>query len=134
MPTSLRTDLDTDLERPDVLQLLTIRSNDQFNTTIYGMEDRFRGVSGTRMVLFINAQDIARLGMRNGGTVALTTAVEDGVARRVDGFRIVAYDIPKGCCAAYYPECNPLIPLWHHAEGSKVPAAKSIPVNLHVSP
>ena len=134
VPTSLRTDLDTDLERPDVLQLLTIRSNDQFNTTIYGMEDRFRGVSGTRMVLFINAQDIARLGMRNGGTVALTTAVEDGVARRVDGFRIVAYDIPKGCCAAYYPECNPLIPLWHHAEGSKVPAAKSIPVNLHGSP
>jgi len=131
LPSSLREDLDTDLERPDVLQLITIRSNDQFNTTIYGYDDRFRGVSGTRMVLFVNREDADRFGLADGATVALTTAVEDGIARRVDGFRVVHHDIPQGCCAAYYPECNPLIPLWHHAERSKVPAAKSVPVHLH---
>jgi hypothetical protein len=60
----------------------------------------------------------------------LATAVDDGVDRKVDGFRVVAYDIPEGCIGGYYPECNPLIPLWHHAEGSKVPAAKSIPVRI----
>ena len=134
VPSPLRADLDTDLERADVLQLITIRSNDQFNTTIYGMDDRFRGVSGTRMVLFMNPEDAGRLELRDGATVALTTAVEDGVARRVDGFRVTHYDIPRGCCAAYYPECNPLIPLWHHAERSKVPAAKSVPVHIHPAP
>ncbi|MFC7689881.1 molybdopterin dinucleotide binding domain-containing protein [Paeniroseomonas aquatica] len=113
-----------------MLQLITIRSNDQFNTTIYGYDDRFRGVSGTRMVLFMNAGDAARLGLADGAAVALATAVEDGIPRRVEGFRVTYYDIPAGCCAAYYPECNPLIPLWHHAEHSKVPAAKSIPVRL----
>ncbi|WP_426955791.1 FdhF/YdeP family oxidoreductase [Muricoccus radiodurans] len=133
IPSSLNADKDTgtDLEKPDALQLITIRSNDQFNTTIYGYEDRFRGVSGTRMVLFMNREDAARLGLRDGATVALSTAVEDNLSRRVEGFRVVHHDIPKGCCAAYYPECNPLIPLWHHAERSKVPAAKSVPVHVH---
>lgn len=134
VPTSLRADADvlTDLENPDVLQLITIRSNDQFNTTIYGYHDRFRGVSGTRMVLFMNRDDAARFKLPDGTTVGLTAAVEDGVERRVDGFQVVHYDIPRGSCAAYYPECNPLIPLWHHAEQSKVPAAKSVPVRLHL--
>ena len=133
-PASLDEDPDTSVApQPDVLQLITLRSNDQFNTTIYGYEDRFRGVSGTRMVLFMNAADVARLGLADGGTVALTTAVEDGIIRRVEGFRVTCYDIPAGCCAAYYPECNPLIPLWHHAEHSKVPAAKSIPVRLQAA-
>ncbi|WP_376092891.1 FdhF/YdeP family oxidoreductase [Roseomonas sp. CCTCC AB2023176] len=133
LPTSLREDRDvpTDLERPDVLQLITLRSNDQFNTTVYGYEDRFRGISGTRMVLLMNRDDAARFGLADGATVGMTTAVDDGVHRRVDGFRVVHYDIPPGCCAAYFPECNPLIPLWHHAERSKVPAAKSVPVHLH---
>ncbi len=131
VPLSLKEDLATDLERADVLQLITIRSNDQFNTTIYGYEDRFRGVSGTRMVVFVNRRDAAGRSLADGDTVDMTTAVDDGSTRCVKGFRVVVYDIPAGCCAAYFPECNPLIPLWHHAERSKVPAAKSIPVLLH---
>ena len=131
VPTSLDANPDTDEEREDVLQLVTVRSNDQFNTTIYGMHDRFRGVDGTRMVLLMNRADAAQRGLVDGATVGLTTAVEDGIARRVDGFRVVHYDIPAGCIAGYFPECNPLLPLWHHAERSKVPAAKSIPVRVH---
>ncbi|MCU1761645.1 FdhF/YdeP family oxidoreductase [Pseudomonas sp. 14P_8.1_Bac3] len=114
----------------DVLQLMTLRSNDQFNTTIYGYDDRFRGVSGTREVIFMHCNDIVRLGFEVGERVLLTTAVEPEVKRQVGPFEIIAYDIPEGCAAAYYPECNPLVPLWHHAERSKVPAAKSVPVRL----
>ncbi|WP_020188222.1 FdhF/YdeP family oxidoreductase [Methylopila sp. 73B] len=131
-PESLDENPDMPAPNPDVLRLITLRSNDQFNTTIYGFDDRFRGVDGTRMVVFMNAADIARLGFADAGTVTMTTAADDAL-REVAGFRIVAYDIPEGCCAAYYPECNPLIPLWHHAKGSKVPAAKSIPVTLRAA-
>jgi anaerobic selenocysteine-containing dehydrogenase len=116
--------------RRDVLQLMTLRSNDQFNTTIYGYEDRFRGVSGTRAVIFMNRNDVLRLGFRAGDWVNVTTAIEPQVPRSVGPLQIIAYDIPENCCAAYYPECNPLIPLHHHAERSKVPAAKSVPVTL----
>ena len=126
-------DIEAAPERADVLQLLTVRSNDQFNTTIYGFHDRFRGVKGTRMVLFMNAGDVERFGLTEGGLVTLTTAVDDGIVRQVTGFRVTPYSIPEGCCAAYYPECNPLIPLWHHAEGSKVPAAKSVPVRVRMA-
>jgi molybdopterin-dependent oxidoreductase alpha subunit len=114
----------------DVLQLMTLRSNDQFNTTIYGYDDRFRGISGTREVIFMHRNDIVRLGFEVGERVLLTTAIEPEVKRQVGPFKIIAYDIPEGCAAAYYPECNPLVPLWHHAERSKVPAAKSVPVRL----
>ncbi|WP_439895377.1 FdhF/YdeP family oxidoreductase [Pseudomonas syringae] len=114
----------------DVLQLMTLRSNDQFNTTIYGYDDRFRGVSGTREVIFMHCNDIERLGFKVGERVLLTTAVEPEVKRQVGPFEIIAYDIPEGCAGAYYPECNALIPIWHHAERSKVPAAKSVPVRL----
>ena len=113
---------------------MTLRSNDQFNTTIYGYEDRFRGVSGTREVIFMHCNDIVRLGFAVGQRVMLTTAIEPEVKRQVGPFEIIAYDIPEGCAAAYYPECNPLVPLWHHAERSKVPAAKSVPVRLSASP
>jgi anaerobic selenocysteine-containing dehydrogenase len=129
-PRSLETDLGIAEEHRDVLKLMTVRSNDQFNTTIYGFHDRFRGVKGTRMVLFMNRNDIIRLQLEEGDMVVLTTAVEDGVVRQVKGLRVTPYDIPEGCCAAYYPECNPLIPVWHHADESKVPAAKAIPVRI----
>ncbi|MFO1037961.1 MAG: FdhF/YdeP family oxidoreductase [Geminicoccaceae bacterium] len=129
-PEGLEADPDTASAAADVLQLITVRSNDQFNTTIYGYEDRFRGVSGTRMVLFIHPLEAQRLGFDDGDLVTLRTAVDDGKRREVPGFRITHYSVPEGCCAAYYPECNPLIPLWHHAERSKVPAAKSVPVRL----
>ncbi|AWN42736.1 formate dehydrogenase [Methylobacterium durans] len=129
-PGGMSADPDTEQADPDVLRLITMRSNDQFNTTIYGYDDRFRGVKGTRMVLFMNKADVARLGLRDAQTVNLVGAASDGVKRRVDGFRVLAYDIPAGCVGGYYPECNPLIPLWHHAGRSKVPAAKSVPVRI----
>jgi anaerobic selenocysteine-containing dehydrogenase len=84
------------------------------------------------MVLFMNRNDIARLKLTEGDSVTLTTAVDDGVMRQVSGLRVTPYEIPEGCCAAYYPECNPLIPVWHHADQSKVPAAKSIPIRISV--
>jgi molybdopterin-dependent oxidoreductase alpha subunit len=112
----------------DVLHLSTLRSNDQFNTTIYGYSDRFRGVIGTRRVLFMNREDIARLGFANGDSVNLRTAIEQSTERQTCALRIVEYDIPKGCCAAYYPETNPLFPLEHHDKKSKTPSYKLLPV------
>jgi molybdopterin-dependent oxidoreductase alpha subunit len=129
-PTSLSTDIDIPPEQRDVLQLMTLRSNGQFNTTVYNYDDRFRGIYGSRHVVLMHQNDIDRLNLMEGQTVALTTAVDDGIQRRVTGLRVVAYDIPEGCIAGYYPECNPLVPLWHHAEKAKVPAAKSIPVRV----
>jgi molybdopterin-dependent oxidoreductase alpha subunit len=128
-PTAL--DADPDMARPSdtILRLMTIRSNDQFNTTIYGYEDRFRGVHGTRKVLLINAEDLARLGFCEGDIVT-ARAVADDAVREVHGLHLKSYNIPRGCVAGYYPECNPLIPLWHHAVGSKVPAAKAIPITI----
>jgi molybdopterin-dependent oxidoreductase alpha subunit len=118
----------------NVVQLTTLRSNDQFNTTIYGYSDRFRGVKGTRHVVFMNPADIERLDMAAGTAVDLETAVDDGVQRRVHGLQVVPYDIPAGCAAAYFPECNPLVPLWHHDESSKVPGYKALPVRVTRSP
>ena len=113
-----------------VLQLSTLRSNDQFNTTIYGYEDRFRGVKGTRHVLFMNRDDIAELGLAAGVAVDASTAIGDGVERRVNGLQVVPYDIPRGCAAGYFPECNPLVPLDHGDAQSKVPGYKAVPVRL----
>ncbi len=130
VPDSLAEDIDAPPEQRDVLQLITLRSSSQFNTTIYSYDDRFRGIYGSRMVLMMHRNDIDRLGLKEDEVVDLVTAVDDGVHREVTGFRVVLYDIPEGCIGGYYPECNPLIPLWHHAEKSKVPAAKSIPVRI----
>ncbi|MDO9404717.1 MAG: FdhF/YdeP family oxidoreductase [Polaromonas sp.] len=113
-----------------VLQLMTVRSDDQFNTTIYSLDDRFRGIYGTRQVLMMNRADMARLGFAEGDIVTAVSAVDDGHMREVPGLRITPYDIPEGCIAGYYPECNPLMPLQRHAEQSFVPAGKSIPVVL----
>src|SRR5690242_3855206 len=133
-PKSLADNIDTDPRDADVFQLTTIRSQGQFNTTIYSDRDRFRGVTGTRMVLFMNKADAARLALTEGETVSLVTAIEDGVRRRVDGFIVRPYDIPAGCLAACYPECNPLVPVSHHAKGSFVPASKGVPVRLVAAP
>jgi molybdopterin-dependent oxidoreductase alpha subunit len=130
VPVGLETDPDMASDRRDVLDLITLRSNDQFNTTIYGYHDRFRGVKGTRQVLFMNENDIARLQLQDGEEVDVVTEAKDEFAREVKGLRIVKYEIPEGNCAGYYPELNVLIPLWHYAERSKVPAAKSIPVRI----
>jgi molybdopterin-dependent oxidoreductase alpha subunit len=129
-PGSLAEDPDLPAFGPGVLMLMTIRSHDQFNTTVYGLDDRLRGIRGTRRVVLMNEQDATRMSCGDGEVISLQSAAGDGVHREVTGLRIVYYDIPCGCCAGYYPECNPLLPLWHHASRSKVPAAKSIPVRV----
>ncbi len=132
-PPTLAANPDTEAgghEQHDVLQLMTLRSNDQFNTTVYGYDDRFRGIHGTRAVILMNRNDIVRLGLGEDDRIEAITVVDDGVHRAVGPLRVTPYDIPEGCCAGYYPECNALLPVWHHAKRSKVPAAKSIPVRL----
>jgi anaerobic selenocysteine-containing dehydrogenase len=129
-PKSLAGGVDTAPGDRDVFQLTTIRSQGQFNTTVYSDRDRFRGVSGSRMVLFMNSADIERAGLEEGDIVGLTTAIEDGVRRHVGGLTVHRYNIPQGCLAGYYPECNPLVPLSHHAKGSFVPAVKGVPVRI----
>ena len=115
------------------LRLVTLRSNDQFNTTIYGYDDRFRGIKGTRQVVMMCKADQARLGVRDGDIVALESDAEDGVERVVEGLRITDYDLPEGTIAGYYPELNVLIALEHHALESHVPAGKSVPVRVRVA-
>jgi anaerobic selenocysteine-containing dehydrogenase len=121
-------------DQPDVFRLMTLRSNDQFNTTVYGYDDRFRGISGTRDVLLINLEDMRRLGLAEGQFVGLSTASEDNVERTKLGLRVTPYDVPLGCVGAYYPECNVLVPLSHHAEESMTPAVKSVPVRIVAGP
>ena len=115
-------------EGPDVLALMTVRSHDQFNTTVYGQDDRYRGIFGGRRVLFIHPDDLARRGLRDGDRVDIEGLAEDGVERRVTGFRAVAYDIPPGCVAAYFPEATPLMALSLAAAHTATPAYKEIPV------
>ena len=112
------------------LQLFTLRSDGQFNTTIYSLDDRFRGVYGTRKVLMMHQQDIDRWGLRDGDHAVASTIAHDGVVREVSGLRIKQHDVPLGCVGGYFPECNPLIPLWHHDDQAKTPASKSIPIRL----
>jgi len=116
----------------DVMQLMTVRSHDQYNTTVYGLDDRYRGVHGLRRVCFISGADLERLGFRDGEHVDIASVWHDG-ERVVRDFRLVEYDIPPGCLAAYFPETNPLVPLDHHAERARTPASKSIPVRLRRS-
>ena len=113
-----------------VFTLFTTRSHDQYNTTIYGMDDRYRGVFGQRRVVFIHAEDIRALGLQDGAWVDLHTVWDDGQERKAHGFKLVAYDIPRGNLAAYYPETNPLVPLSSVAENAGTPTSKSIPVVL----
>lgn len=113
-----------------MLRLITLRSNDQFNTTVYGDDDRLRGIQGSRMIVMMNKDDRVRFGIGKDGTARLTTAVDDGILRSMGGFQVIDYDVPAGTCAAYFPECNALVPLWHFAKESKTPAVKSVPVRI----
>ncbi|QXQ05578.1 FdhF/YdeP family oxidoreductase [Sphingosinicellaceae bacterium] len=116
---------------PDVLRLTTIRSHDQYNTTIYGLDDRYRGVFGRRDVLFINDRDMARLGLAEGDVVDVATALEHARPDRVvQKLTLVSYNVPDGCCASYYPETQPLIALEHCDPESLTPSYKSVPVRL----
>ncbi|HAB02132.1 MAG TPA: CbbBc protein [Pseudomonas sp.] len=116
-------------DKPDLI-LQTMRSHDQYNTTLYGLDDRYRGVFGLREVVFVSAADIRRLGFEPDEQVDIVSLWEDGIERRVSGFRLVAYDIPDGQAAAYYPETNPLVPLESYGEGTYTPTSKFIAIKL----
>ncbi|PSJ47488.1 CbbBc protein [Zobellella endophytica] len=116
-------------EKPDLI-LQTLRSHDQYNTTLYGLDDRYRGVFGLREVIFVNEEDIRRLGFEPGEKVDLVSLWEDGQERRVSGFMLVAYDIPPGQAAAYYPETNPLVPLESYGDRTFTPTSKFVAVRL----
>ena len=116
----------------DLFNLMTVRSHDQYNTTIYGLDDRYRGVHGYRRVCFIHPKDLERQGWQAGMLVDITSVWHDG-ERSVQGFILVEYDIPEGCLASYFPETNPLVPLDSVAERAGTPTSKSIPVRLSLS-
>ncbi|MGE8497193.1 MAG: FdhF/YdeP family oxidoreductase [Pseudomonas sp.] len=119
-------------QTPDLI-LQTLRSHDQYNTTIYGLDDRYRGVKGQRQVLFANEADIMRLGYKPGQQVDITSLWDDGVERKVFGFTLLAFDIPAGQAAAYYPEANPLVPLESFGKGSFTPTSKFIAIRLQAA-
>jgi len=114
---------------PGRLLLQTLRSHDQFNTTIYGLDDRYRGVKGGRRVVFVHPDDVTALGFADGDAVDIVSEW-DGTERRASGFRVVAYEQPRGCAAGYYPETNALVPLESTAEGSGCPTSKGVVVRL----
>lgn len=116
-----------------VMVLMTTRSHDQYNTTIYALDDRYRGVFGQRRVVFINRADLDMLGLKSGEWVDMTTVWDDGIERRADSFLLVEYDIPRGCIGSYYPETNPLVPLSSVGDVCNTPTSKSVPVLLHRS-
>lgn len=118
----------------DVLRLATIRSHDQYNTTIYGFDDRYRGIAGRRDVVFVNPLDLQRLGLAHGDRVDVrTVAGADEPERVLRGQTVVAYDIAPGSVAAYYPEANGLLALDQFDVRSGTPAYKSIPVRLRAA-
>ena len=121
------------LEVPEgYLILQTVRSHDQFNTTVYGLNDRYRGIEGGRRVVFVNEDDLAARGLREGDVVDLVSVYTDG-ERRAAAFRAVAYPTPRGCAAAYFPEANVLVPLDSTAVTSNTPTSKSIIIRLERS-
>jgi anaerobic selenocysteine-containing dehydrogenase len=116
-----------------VLKLTTIRNHDQYNTTIYGLDDRYRGVFGRRDVIFVNEGDLAAHNLEQGDVVDVETALPSGAPLRLEGLTAVAYDIALGSVAAYYPEANALVPLSYHDTQGGTPSYKSVPVRLALS-
>ncbi|AUS06975.1 FdhF/YdeP family oxidoreductase [Pseudotamlana carrageenivorans] len=113
------------------LVMMTIRSHDQFNTTIYGLDDRYRGVFNDRRVVFMNREDMQERGLTEHQVVNLKSEF-NGITRKVRSFKVVGYDIPKNCCATYFPETNVLVPLDSFAHTAKTPASKSIRVTIEI--
>jgi molybdopterin-dependent oxidoreductase alpha subunit len=112
------------------LLLQTLRSHDQYNTTIYGLDDRYRGIKNGRRVVLLHPDDAAAHGLADGSYADLVSEWSDGTERRADGFRVVIYPTARGCAAAYYPETNVLVPLDHTADTSNTPASKSVVIRL----
>jgi anaerobic selenocysteine-containing dehydrogenase len=111
------------------LVLQTLRSHDQFNTTVYRLDDRYRGIKGGRRVVFVNTDDLSERGLKEGDMVDLISVWSDG-ERYANGFRAVAYPTPRGCAATYFPEANVLVPLDSTALGSNTPTSKSVIIRI----
>ncbi|MFB7777259.1 FdhF/YdeP family oxidoreductase [Streptomyces bauhiniae] len=126
------------VEHPELpegrLLLQTLRSHDQYNTTIYGLDDRYRGITDGRRVVLVHPEDARELGVDDGSYVDLVGEWSDGVERRAPGFRVVHYPTARGCAASYYPETNVLVPLDATADTSNTPASKSVVVRLEARP
>jgi len=115
---------------PGELRLFTIRSHDQYNTTIYGLDDRYRGIRDARRVVLMHPDDLAERALSAGEEVDLRSRAADGVERVGVRFRTIAYDVPRGSCAAYFPEANVLVPVGSFARGSGTPSSKMVPVTV----
>jgi len=129
-------DEDPHVADPGALTLATIRSHDQYNTTIYGMNDRYRGITGRRDVVFVNERDLSSRGLKHGDLVDITVVADAGSkpGRRVmRNLTAVAYNIAQGSIAAYYPEANVLVALDHYDVKSGTPSYKSTPVLIRAS-
>ena len=118
--------------KPGQFLMMTMRSHDQFNTTIYGLDDRYRGIQNGRRVVFLNADDIRYDGLKDGQVVDLISHFE-GEERVARHFRVVAYSIPRRCAATYFPEANVLVPLRNFADKSHTPASKSVVISIRPS-
>lgn len=114
---------------PEQFLLMTIRSHDQFNTTIYSLNDRYRGIKGERRIIFLNPEDMQEFGFKNGQVVDLTSHFDDG-ERYANHFIVVSFEIPKRCAATYFPEANSLVPISSVAEKSNTPTSKSIVITI----
>ena len=109
--------------------MMTIRSHDQYNTTIYGLDDRYRGIHNGRRVIFMNEKDVQLLGLKKGDAVDIISTY-DGLERRADNFIVVPYNIPSQNVATYFPEANVVVPHNHFARGSQTPISKSVVIRL----
>ncbi|MCB4767653.1 FdhF/YdeP family oxidoreductase [Ancylobacter sp. Lp-2] len=121
---------DTSIKDTGALWLTSLRSHDQYNTTLYSNSDRYRGVYNQRDILMLNEREMARHGLKADDRVDIITLSTDGVERALRGFKVVPYAVPDGGCAAYYPEMNPLVPLYAHDPMSFTPSYKGVPVRL----
>ena len=109
--------------------MMTIRSHDQYNTTVYGLDDRYRGVYRERRVVFMNPLDVAEAKLVERQVVDLIGEFQ-GERRVAPRFIVVPYDIPRGCTATYFPEANALVPIDDFADGSRTPASKSVVIRI----
>jgi molybdopterin-dependent oxidoreductase alpha subunit len=114
---------------PGELWMMTIRSHDQFNTTVYSADDRYRGIQGNRRVVLLNPDDVRERGLRPGQAVDLKSRFAEE-SREAKGFMVVPYDLPRGCAATYFPEANPLVPVSSFADESRTPTYKSVRITL----
>ncbi|XXF75248.1 FdhF/YdeP family oxidoreductase [Myxococcaceae bacterium GXIMD 01537] len=115
---------------PGQLLMMTLRTHDQYNTTVYGLDDRYRGIHGGRRVVLMNPADLQARGLTEGQMVDLRSHFQ-GETREARGFRVVPYNIPRQCAATYFPEANVLVPLGSYAEKSRTPASKSVVITVH---